>query len=103
MLSKEQNRCQNIFQVSLTASLPKNDLAIIADRAHSLKLEATPKDPTAKPRVVDSVGSLCTPTLIRPDNEREGWVMSHKLDLTVRCIGERAEALSQTGSHCCRG
>jgi hypothetical protein len=25
------------------------------------------------------VGSLCTPTLIRPDNEREGWVMSHKL------------------------
>ena len=35
------------------------------------------RGPTAKPPY--SVGSLSTPTLIRPDNEREGWVMSHNL------------------------
>ena len=59
MLSKEQNRCQNIFQVSLTASLPKNDLAIIADRAHNLKIRGHSYwTPRPSPRAVDSVGSL---------------------------------------------
>jgi hypothetical protein len=27
-----------------------------------------------------------TPTLIRPDNEREGWAMSHEIDLGCRHI-----------------
>jgi hypothetical protein len=48
----------------------------------SFQLEATP----ARTHGQAAVGSgltlsdrFYTPTLIRPDNEREGWVMSHKL------------------------
>jgi len=47
------------------------------------KVKATPARTHGQAAVwgaVNSVGSLCTPTLIRPDNEREGWVMSHKID-----------------------
>jgi len=39
LCSEKTKRCPNIFQVSLTASLPKNDLAIIADRVHNLKIK----------------------------------------------------------------
>ena len=40
---------------------------------------------TAKPLfgvALNSVGSLRTPTLIRPDNQRAGWLMSHKREET---------------------
>jgi hypothetical protein len=50
------------------------------------KLEATPArthGPAAVWVAANSVGSLCTPTLICPDNERVGWAMSHKLALTI--------------------
>jgi hypothetical protein len=47
------------------------------------------RGPTAKPpfglRLTLS-DRFFTPTLIRPDNEREGWVMSRKLSLVAaRC------------------
>jgi hypothetical protein len=59
----------------------------IGEQAHNFELERPLlRQPTAKPPFglrLTLVGSLCTPTLIRSDNERVGWAMSHKLALTV--------------------
>jgi len=38
-----------------------------------------------------------TPTLIRPDHEREGWVMSHNLNLGCCSVGETRKRVARQG------
>jgi hypothetical protein len=70
--------------LQVTSVVQKIVLAIIPDQAYnSYKLEATPALTHGQAAVWGAVNSLSdrfyTPTLIHVDNEREGWVMSHKL------------------------
>ena len=64
-------------------SLPSSIRRIIQTRGHSCT------DPAAEapfgPGLTLS-DRFYTPTLIRPDNRREGWLMSHKIDLGCRHI-----------------
>jgi hypothetical protein len=60
----------------------KSALTAIVDQAHNSKLEATPARTHGQAAVWVAAMSdrFYTPTLIRLDNEREGWVISHKLN-----------------------
>ena len=67
-------------QVASIALGVQKRLAFVIEQGHSYRTHGQAPVWVA----VNSVGSLCTPTLIRPDNEREGWRMSHKSVLLLR-------------------
>src|SRR5262245_39503571 len=60
-------------------------------RAHNSNKRPLLREPHGQAAVwvaANSVGSLCTPTLIRPDNERDGACLTNWLG-RCRCISER--------------